>query len=538
MTVNFPFPETQERLSLSANRQRILALVFPHLPTDRIARRLWGMSWRLKERPEHPPILCAGRRENAMRLTALDEVSERLGLKRGQGLAEARAMFPKIDVVDEDEAADRALLEAIADWCDRYTPLVALDGRDGLFLDITGCAHLFGGEHVLLKEVLGRLLHMGFDVRGAISSSPGLSWAACRFGRGGVIAEGPMGEVLAPLPVNALRIDGATIASLYKLGLKRIGDLLPLPRAPLARRFGKQLLLRLDQALGVNEEAISPRRPVAALSAERKLAEPIQAEDHILQLTGQIASSLKPGLEARGVGGRVFELVLFRIDGRVFRIAAGASRPLRDPCRISALFAERLTAIYDDIDAGYGFELLRLNVLQHDPFRTDQGDFTGEDDGKISLADFIDRVSARLGADCLQVAELRQSHMPERAQIFVPAIAVQVAPEKTEEVFAFAPKADRPLRLFRHPELMEAFAAEVPDGPPQRFRWRRTVHQVIRAEGPERISPEWWVDKESAEERDYFRLESEVGRRFWIFRKGRYNPKNEPPTWHVHGIFA
>jgi protein ImuB len=473
-----------------------------------------------------------------MRLTALDEAAERIGLKRGQGLAEARAMFPKIDVIDEDETADRALLEAIADWCDRYTPLVAVDGREGLFLDITGCAHLFGGEQALLKDVLSRLFQMGFDAKGAISSAPGLSWAACRFGRGGVIGDGKTAEALAPLPVNALRIDEKTISSLQKLGLKRIGDLLPLPRAPLARRFGTHLLLRLDQALGDNEEAISPRRPVAALSAERRLAEPVQAQEHILQLIGQIAISLKLGLEARDLGGRVFELVLFRVDGRVFRINAGASQPLRDPKRISSLFSERLNAVHDDLDAGFGFELLRLNVLEHDLFRTAQQDFTGDRQSGLLLADFIDRISARLGANCLQVAELRQSHVPERAEVFRPAIATIDRP-KVDAHFAFMPRSDRPLRLFRHPEPMDAFAATVPDGPPQRFRWRRLIHEVIRAEGPERISPEWWLDERDAEERDYFRLESEEGRRFWIFRKGRYNAgEGAAPLWRVHGIFA
>jgi len=472
-----------------------------------------------------------------MRLTALDEVSEHLGLKRGQGLAEARAMFPGVDVMDEDETADRALLEAVADWCDRYTPLVAIDGREGLFLDITGCAHLFGGEEALLKDILGRLFRMGFDVKGAISSSSGLSWAACRFGRGGVIADEMMEEVLAPLPVNALRIGEDVVASLCKLGLKRVGDLMPMPRAPLARRFGTQLLLRLDQALGADEEAISPRRPVAVLSAERRLVEPIETEEHILQLTRQIAVSLKSGLEARGVGGLVFELVLFRVDGRVFRITAGASQPLRDPKRISSLFSERLTAVHDHLDAGFGFELLRLNVLQHDMFKNIQDDFTGDGRDATSLADFIDRVSARLGAECLQIAELRQSHAPERARAFVPAITARNLQEKGDEVSAFAPRSDRPLRLFRHPEPMDAFAATVPDGPPQRFRWRRFIHRVVRAEGPERISPEWWVDPEDAPERDYFRLESEAGRRFWIFREGHYNGKTAP-SWRVHGIFA
>jgi protein ImuB len=517
--------------------QRILALFFPHLPTDRIARKLWGLSWRLKERPEHPPILCAGRRNNALRLTALDELAEASRLKRGQGLAEARAMHPAVHVVDEDERADRALLEAMADWCDRYTPLVALDGNDGLFLDITGCAHLFGGEEALLDNVLKRLEQMGFDARGAISSSPGLSWAASRFGSGGVIARENMAKVLGPLPVDALRLDAVTVASLCKLGLKRIADLMDMARAPLARRFGAQLLLRLDQALGHNEEAVSPRRPVAALSAERPLSEPIQAQEDILATTGDIAVSLKQRLEARGLGGRVFELVLFRVDGHVCRISAGASKPLRDPKRISSLFSERLHALHDDLDAGFGFELLRLNVLQHDDFNARQDDFTGGGNGGASLNEFIDKVSARLGMDGLKVFRMRQSHIPERAESLVPALVAGEERVEWNEATPFISQGSRPVRLLRYPEPMEAFAASIPDRPPQRFRWRRVVHEVLRAEGPERIAPEWWLDPEDAAERDYFRLESVHGRCFWIFRLGRYDGKTMP-TWRVHGIFA
>lgn len=538
MTVNFPFSPSQDKLSLSTNRQRIAAIAFPHLPTDRIARRLWGLSWRLKERPDHPPIVCAGRRENAMRLTALDEASEGLGLKRGQAVAEARAMFPHLDLRDEDEAADRTLLEAIADWCDRYTPLVCVDGSDGLFLDITGCAHLFGGEEALLKDLRGRLLQMGFDAKGAVSSSPGLSWAACRFGSGGIIADPRMEEVLAPLPVAALRIDDPTVSALQKLGLKRVGDLLSLPRASLARRFGAQLMLRLDQARGANEESISPRRPVATLSVERRLAEPVREEEHILQLAGQIASSLRPGLESRGAGGRLFELVLFRVDGKVFRLRAGTSQPLRDPRRIAQLFSERLAAVQEDLDAGYGFELLRLNVLQHDVLKNVQDDFAGRGQDEVSLADFIDRVSARFGTDCLLRTKLKQSHVPERAEAFLPAIAPPHTKPESQNASFFKPVTMRPLRLFRYPEPMEPFAATVPDGPPQRFRWRRIVHEVIRAEGPERISAEWWLDEPEGDERDYFRLESETGHRFWVFRKGRYNGGEKSPVWRVHGIFA
>jgi protein ImuB len=472
-----------------------------------------------------------------MRLTALDESAERLGLRKGQGVAEARAMYPKLDVVEEDPAADRRLLEAIGDWCDRYTPLVALDGKDGLFLDITGCVHLFGGEKALLKDILSRLFHMGLDARGAISSSPGLSWAVSRFGQGGVVGDEEAENALMPLPVAALRLEDQTVEALKKLGLKYVGDVTHAPRAPLTRRFGPALLLRLDQALGREEEPVSPRRPIASLSAERRLIEPIGTEEQILAVTGQIAGSLKPSLEARGAGGRMFELVLFRVDGRVFRISVGASRPLRDPRRVAKLFSERLKAIYDDIDAGYGFEILRLNVLRHDPFNEAQGDFEGDRQGEISLSTFVDRVSARLGADCLQGFHLRESHVPERAVIAAPVADGLPMRRKGKQDIALPFREERPLRLLATPEMVKVTLAEVPDGPPQAFRWRRMQHRVTKSEGPERIAMEWWIDGDDAEARDYFRIEDETGHRFWIYRRGLYS-QNPDPRWFMHGVFA
>ncbi len=475
-----------------------------------------------------------------MRLTALNERAETIGLKQGQGVAEAKAICPDLDVVEEDPAADRKLLEAIADWCDRYTPLVAIDGRDGLFLDITGCAHLFGGEEALLEDILIRISRLGFDVRGAISSAPGLSWAVARFDDSRVVPPEAMEEALAPLPVASLRLGEETVAALQKMGLKRTGDLLAAPRAPLARRFGAQVLLRLDQAVGLVEEPISPRRPVAQLSAERRLAEPVQTEDDILKLARQLAETLKTGLEARGIGGRSFELLLFRVDGAVFRIAAGASQPLREPGRIASLFTERFGAIHDDLDVGYGFEIVRLNVLQHAPFDTMQGDFAGENRQDGSLSAFVDRVAARLGPDCLQGLELRQSHIPERAVRPLPAMATLASRRRTGREAAGHGffRGERPLRLFRMPEPIETIAAEVPDGPPRQFRWRRVMHRVSRAEGPERLSAEWWLEEKEEPARDYFRIEDEEGHRFWLFRKGLYGRDGTAPDWYMHGVFA
>lgn len=470
-----------------------------------------------------------------MRLTALSEGAEALGLKPGQGVAEARAMCPGLEVLEEDAAADRHFLEAVADWCDRYTPLVALDGTDGLFLDITGCAHLFGGEEALLKDILARLRRMGMDACGAVASSPGLASAVCRFGSGGIVTDADIAGVLAPLPVASLRLEEETVAALSKLGLKRVGDIMTAARAPLARRFGAFLLLRLDQALCLDEEPISPRRPVASLSAERRLAEPVVAEEDILALAGQIAVSLKPSMEARGVGGRAFELVLFRVDGAVFRICAGASRPLRDPQRIARLFSQRLQAVHDDLDTGYGFEILRLNVLHHEAFEGTQASFGGDRQSEASLAAFIDSVSARLGADCLQAFRFQESHVPERASATV--FAADGLAAKLKASGPETPRSERPLRLFTVPERVEVLLAEIPEGPPQSFRWRRQQHRVSRSEGPERIAMEWWIDGLETPTRDYFRIEDEAGRRFWIYRQGLYD-ETPSPLWFVHGVFA
>lgn len=445
-------------------------------------------------------------------------------------------MRPDIDVIEADPAADRRFLEGLADWCTRYTPLVALDGPDGLFLDITGCSHLFGGEKAMLDELLARLFHLGLKATGAISSAPGLSFAVARFGQGGVVVPGQELEQLAPLPVAALRLPEATLGLMLKAGLKQVGDLMELPRAPLARRFGAELLVRLDQATGQDEEAISPRLPVAALSAERRLAEPVTEEGDLIAIARQLARRLKPDLEARGLGGRLFELALFRVDGRVFRLRAGAATPLRDETRIAALFAGRFAALQDDFDAGYGFDLLRLSVRSSQTAADRQLDL-GSEAGEAGArrADFIGETLARFGPDVLVSPVLRQSHLPERGSAFLPVL-------EAEEAGMPAPvphpcRAFRPIRLFRAPEPVEA-VAEVPEGPPVHFRWRRSFHRVRRAEGPERLAGEWWIDGESSLTRDYYRIEDEEGRRYWLYREGLYERETTAPRWFMHGVFA
>lgn len=474
----------------------------------------------------------------ALRLSAVDARALSLGLWPGQGAAEARAMCPALDILAADAAADRCLLDALADWADRYTPLVALDGTDGLFLDISGCAHLFGGEKALLDDCLARLFHLGLEAQAAIAPTPGLAWALARHGSGLIVRPEEIGEVIPALPVSALRLPDEEAQALARVGLKRIGDLVDAPRKPLARRFGPRLLTRFDQMRGLEDEPVSPRRPVAELTAERRLVDAISGSQAIILLARQLAESLKPSLERRGLGALALELQLFRVDGAVARLCVRAARPLRDPGRIQALVAERLGALHEEIDAGYGFETLRLCVTAFGDFVSWQTDLAGgEGDGDgASLAALADRLAARLGADRVLVAQPQASHLPERSVSLVPfadALSLSGGAPGDGEGGTAAP---RPLRLFRHPEPVTA-VAEVPEGPPVRFRWRRSHHQVLRAEGPERIGAEWWIDGEAAPARDYYRVEDEAGRRYWLFREGLYERDVMMPRWFMHGLF-
>ncbi len=449
-------------------------------------------------------------------------------------------MHPTLTAVPEDQAADARLLDAIADSGQRYTPLVAVDPPDGILLDIGGCAHLFGGEDNLRGDLLGRMTRLGFSARAAIAATIGAASAAARFGDATTTADANRGERerLAPLPLAALRLPDETVAALARVGLKRIGDILDLPRAPLTARFGADLLRQLDRALGREDEPLTPRLPVARYVAEKSFHEPIAREEDVLASVERLAARLKTALAGRGEGARRLELALFRTDGAVKRIAAGTSRPVRDPRAIRALFVERLAALGDEIDPGFGFDLARLSVLNAEPCPDEQiGLGTREDQAELDR--LVDRLSARLGRRRVSRLVARDSHIPELAAAAVPA-QIMAGTEFSWDAFrrfrAEAQLSPRPLRLLAKPEPIADVFALVPDGPPVRFRWRRAVHEVVCAEGPERIEGAWWSE-EGGPARDYFRVEDKAGLRFWLFRAGLYRDV-APPRWFLHGMYA
>jgi len=482
--------------------------------------------------------VIAGRRGNAEELVAVDAAAERAGLRVAITLAQARAMHPDLVAVEEDASADAQLLGRIADWCRRYTPLVALDPPDGVLLDIAGCAHLFGGEAALIGDLVTRVTGFGFVVRVGVAGSIGTAWAAARFAAVPVVAPGTERDALTPLPLKALRLPEETAAGLRRVGFKRIGDILDVARAPLAARFGIGLLRQLDRALGREREPLQPLLPVAPYVAEQPFAEPIMREEDVLAVAERLAQRLSGMLEQRGEGMRRIELELFRTDGKVCRIVAGTSRPIRDARAVRALLTERLAALNDPLDPGFGFDLARLNVVAAEPCPPQQAalDET-QDDGDIDR--LVDRLSARLGARRVSRLAAQDSHIPELAALTVPA---QAQPADVHDGWAgfrrfrdAAGLSPRPLRLLTRPEPIETVAS-VPDGPPLRFRWRRALHEVASAEGPERIEGAWWSE-DAGPTRDYFRVEDGAGHRFWIFRAGLYRD-TAMPAWFLHGLFA
>lgn len=445
-------------------------------------------------------------------------------------------MIPLLETEEQDNAADRALLESLADWAERYTPLVALDPDNGLTLDITGAAHLFGGEEALVADLCTRLCKQGFLACAAIADTPGAASAVARFGGPPVVPVGGSAAILEPLPLAALRLERETVSAMDRVRLKRIGQIISAPRAPLAARFGTLLIRRLDQAVGQEEEAITPRRPAPPFIAERRFAEPISREEDIAATLGSLAERLALSLETRGLGARALELALFRVDGFVARTAIGTSRPIRAPKLILDLFREKFAGLGETFDAGFGFDTIRLAVQAAAPCDAAQIDLAGNAHADADLGQLIDRIGARLGTDRVGRIVARRSHIPERADIFAASDHTDFA-ERSAASPPYDPSEaiDRPLRLFARPEPVEAIA-EVPDGPPVRFRWRRALYRIARAEGPERIASEWWRDDELT--RDYFRVEDISGYRFWLFREGLYGRETVTPRWYLHGVFA
>ena len=503
-------------------------------------------------------------------LHAVNPAARKLGLSRGQSHADACAIVPDLKTAPAEPDQDAQALHRLALWAERYSPTVAVDavqpGMEGLMLDMTGGAHLFGGEGALLVEIEQRLARAGIVARAAMADAPGAAWALARFGHDRLAGEGRTREALKSLPVEALRLSQTALRLLHRFGLKRIGDLYALPRAGLARRFrgeeGMELVRRLDQALGIEAEPFEPVRPEPLYRVWRAFAEPIIDIEGVAWALPALIEALAAQLERGGKGSRRLVLTAFRVDGRTTSIEAGLSTPVATPAHLLRLLKERGL---ERLDLGFGADALMVSSHKSEARSPRQGELDRgqERGGSDALAALIDRLGARLGEAAVLRPVLRDSHIPERAEAWMPAGAEAGAAGAADD-------RPRPLFLLDPPEPIQTLAG-MPDSPPAQFSWRRVTRKIARAEGPERLSPEWWrapvpvlpepegppeTEDEKARRirerseargredtsgaRDYYRVEDEDGRRYWLFRQGLYDhgPPGRMPTWWLHGVFA
>jgi len=562
--------------AFSRNRRRILSLWLPRLPIDRIKRQrsnaapakafsseagtgshsnqvyadcLSAVENASKQNPSddpsNVPCIVVAKQNNALQIFALDDAAARLGLDIGLPLANARAICPQLKVFDADEAADAKALNAIAEWCDRFTPLVALDSPHGLFLDITGCVHLFGGEAAMMRLVCDVLTAQGFAVSAAIAGTSVCARTITRHVHGRIVRDGEEADAVKPLPVFALGADDAITIGLRRAGLKTIGDVASRARHEITARFGAEFTTLLEQALGQSDAPISPRKPLPDYIVEKRFAEPVATDAVISATLSRLAQMLVGAMTQQGKGARRLEANFFRTDGAVRTIVVDTGQPVTRSEVIDRLFRERLDALSDPLDPGFGFDLIRLSASRTEIVVQQQRDLDANVHDNDELAALIDRIAARIGGRRVVVHLPQDTHMPERAVMAAPAqrhlaaAARAVWPARAE-----GEPPLRPLRLFERPEEIKVIA-QVPDGPPARFVWRRATHAVVRAEGPERVAMEWWRSQNEMLTRDYFRVEDEAGLRFWLYRDGLYDREIEQeegkavqPNWFMHGLFA
>ncbi|HWB51814.1 MAG TPA: DNA polymerase Y family protein [Stellaceae bacterium] len=556
---------------------RVLYVFLPDWPIDRLRRNGLLPAAELGRQPddkaapfssEECPFATVVAANGKQLLAAVNPAAAAKGLAAGLPLADALSFLPGLATRPAEPAEDAAALLRLAEWCGRYSPWTAPDGTDGVKIEVTGSAHLWGGEAALAADLSRRLARQGIAHRLAVADTLGAAWAvargktAAKAAAAEIVMSGKIREAIAPLPVTALRLDPALVQGLYRVGLRRIGEVLAMPRAALARRFGEAVVRRLDQALGDEPEPLSPLGEVPSRRVRLSFAEPIAEPADLARAIERLTGDLVTRLAREGMGARRLALGLHRVDGRVEHIRIGTARPSRDPAHLARLMIGKL----DTVDPGLGVEDAILAAFAVDPLAPEQLENPAlrkadphppaeegarrhrqsrEGSGwELGLAPLFDRLGARLGLDALARLEARESHIPERASMAV-LVADSLCPDPPPPAQATPPqKPPRPIRLFAPPEPVEAVIWMVPDDPPSRFTWRRRTHRIARADGPERIAEEWWhhdgrlVDGagDPGAVRDYYRVEDETGRRFWLFRAGL--PGDPPPRWFIHGVFA
>lgn len=575
--------------------KRFVHLWFPYWPVERMRRerplRRMGARETQDDIFDNRPLVLVTSGARGIEVTAVNVQAARQGLWVGQGLADARALLPGLVSLAAEPLADGESLAALAHWCGRYGPQRNVYDDCGIWINISGVAHLYGGEAGLLADAVSRLQGFGFTVRAGLADTPAAAYALARFGVGSgaagrpfaIIEKGRLRAELESFPVEALRLDAEAVLLLKRLGLKRIGQLYGIPRASLQQRFNEtkfargksgrsrspktsrtsrnagkaglalEVVLRLDQVLGEIREPLRALVEPPLLEVRQSWTDPLISPEGIAAEVGVLATRLVEQLRAQGLGCRHVRLSLYRADGTAATVEAGTSMVCRDGDHLMGLLSEKFASV----DAGFGIDVAELACLQAEPMGEHQGPLgVGEGGGQeevLALTRLVDRLVNRLGPSCVQVLEAHDSHVPERVQRVRPArelvgVKGMRGVSMREVVDGARAKPPRPFLLLDPPEPIDV-CEDHSRGGPASFVWRRVRHDVVRCEGPERIAPEWWRDigragRSAAVERDYYRIEAQGGARFWVFHEltvdaeGAGDEDIFAGRWLMHGLYG
>lgn len=487
------------------------------------------------------PVVLTVEGTHGLIIHAVTKAAAERGARAGARLTDARALDPALVAVPADPAGDAALVERLAKWAGRWSPLVEVDGADGLRLDVTGVAHLFGGERALAEHIQRCFVQISLTTRIAIAPTAAAAWALARHAP--CICADNLEAKLAPLHVSALRLAPDTVRTLERLGLKTIGALMDMPRLALARRFrgAEDVVDALDRALKRKPEPLTAAPADLPPRAALRLEEPATHPEAASQALDRLIPSLVRQLQERHLGARRLSLHGFRVDGSVATATVATAIASREPKHLARLIADKAAAL----DPEFGFDAFALVADWTEDLRAAQESLVEEPSGTRELARLIDRLTVKLGTRAVRRPQRDESHLPEKASGWIPAVSSLRAKRSNLEKkldcrapSGLAMTPTRPQRLLDRPEAIDVIYA-TPEGMPRRFVWRRAVHDIARAEGPERIAPEWWRQPSSARLRDYYQVEDATGRRYWIYREGLAGDgRGGPPGWFIHGLFG
>lgn len=496
--------------------KRYLYIWFRHLAPDRLT----------KIRPElrGKPFLLYAPEHGRMVVKAANEQLTKEGISPGMVVADVRAIFPSAEVFSADVISEEKLLNNLAEWCIRYSPVVATDSPDGLILDISGCPHLWGGEFSYWRSITDRFRKGGYEVRAAIADTVGTAWAVARYGkREMIIKPGKQTEAISSLPPAALRLDNTTLQRMEKLGFRQIGQFICIPRLNLRRRFGDVLLKRLDQALGILPEPLQPVQPAAVYLERLPCLDPIRTATGIEIAIKRLLEALCKRLFQEGKGIRTGILKGYRVDGNVEQISIGTNRASRNAAHLLKLFELKIPEIEPDL----GIELFTLEAtLVEDLTETQEVLWSKENRDRTAISELLDNIAGKIGPQTIRRYLPQEHYWPERSIKKVSSLDEQPETEWRTDCL-------RPIHLLPKPEPVDVMVV-LPDYPPMHFRYKGEIIRVARADGPERVEQEWWL--QSGPPRDYYRVEDERGARYWLFRLGLYG--NKKPQWFLHGYFV